>query len=144
MFPKLSRNCRMPASGSVSVHLLQCLALRNRGAVSQIWMLTGDKAETAVNIAFATQMLTSEMELFMCTLDSLGHNSVHAARALVGHRAERIRNDNASHKGWALCPALASLAVAACGCAAETAATLRVCCCGVETSRACESVCGHV
>ena len=29
----------------------------------QIWMLTGDKSETAINIGFATQMLSTEMEL---------------------------------------------------------------------------------
>jgi magnesium-transporting ATPase (P-type) len=38
----------------------------------QIWMLTGDKSETAVNIGFATQMLTNDMELLLLTLETLG------------------------------------------------------------------------
>ncbi len=37
----------------------------------QIWMLTGDKSETAVNIGFATQMLTNDMELLLYTVEAL-------------------------------------------------------------------------
>ncbi len=38
----------------------------------QIWMLTGDKSETAVNIGFATQMLTNDMDLLLLTMEALG------------------------------------------------------------------------
>jgi magnesium-transporting ATPase (P-type) len=38
----------------------------------QIWMLTGDKSETAVNIGFATQMLTNDMDLLLLTVEALG------------------------------------------------------------------------
>lgn len=37
-----------------------------------IWMLTGDKQETAVNIGYATKMLTNDMEHHVCTVDSAG------------------------------------------------------------------------
>ena len=45
----------------------------------QIWMLTGDKSETAVNIGFATQMLTNDMELLLLTRESLGADGMHSS-----------------------------------------------------------------
>ena len=31
----------------------------------QVWVLTGDKVETAINIGFSCQLLTKEMEMFI-------------------------------------------------------------------------------
>jgi magnesium-transporting ATPase (P-type) len=38
----------------------------------KIWMVTGDKQETAVNIGFATRLLTNQQRLVMCTMESAG------------------------------------------------------------------------
>lgn len=73
----------------------------------QIWMLTGDKSETAVNIAFATQMLSSEMELFMCTTDALGSNNSSQVLTMLASKAAVLRNDAASHRGDSRCGVLA-------------------------------------
>jgi magnesium-transporting ATPase (P-type) len=50
----------------------------------KIYMLTGDKQETAINIGFATQMLTNEFEQFLFTFEAFEHSEevVSAVHAL--------------------------------------------------------------
>ena len=48
------------------------VALREAGI--KTWVLTGDKVETAVNIAFSAGLLTSEMELVRITSESVEEN----------------------------------------------------------------------
>jgi phospholipid-transporting ATPase len=47
----------------------------------KIWMLTGDKQETAINIGYASKLLTSRMRLLTITGSSLEHTrKVHHRR----------------------------------------------------------------
>ena len=36
----------------------------------KIWVLTGDRQETAINIGYSCKLLTDEMDLIVCNVDS--------------------------------------------------------------------------
>jgi phospholipid-translocating P-type ATPase (flippase) len=52
-----------------------CIA-KLRAADMNVWMLTGDKMETAINIAFACQLLTTEMRRFEVSFESVEHECI--------------------------------------------------------------------
>jgi magnesium-transporting ATPase (P-type) len=49
---------------SENVHVCECF-IRFLQANLKIWVLTGDKQETAINIGFACSLLTEDMELLL-------------------------------------------------------------------------------
>jgi magnesium-transporting ATPase (P-type) len=55
----------------------------------RVWMLTGDKQETAVNIGYATQLLNDGLDTIMATVGSAG--SAVAGAALVRAKAAALR-----------------------------------------------------
>lgn len=62
----------------------------------KIWMLTGDKQETAINIGFATQMLTTEMEMLMFTSEAL--SSVSNVVPMIEAKAVELQLMNSEGK----------------------------------------------
>ena len=55
----------------------------------RVWMLTGDKQETAVNIGYATRLLDDGLEQLVATVASAG--SAAAGAAMVRRRARELR-----------------------------------------------------
>jgi magnesium-transporting ATPase (P-type) len=45
----------------------QCIATLARAGI-RIWVLTGDKMETAINIAFACSLISEEMQMFQVSV----------------------------------------------------------------------------
>ena len=78
------------------------------------WMLTGDKLETAVNIAFATQMLTSDMETETISSSAAEFKSSDAVVARLVSKAQDVTN-NKLNRTWTLhFPTLPACAVLLC------------------------------
>ncbi len=70
----------------------ETIAMLGRAGV-KVWMVTGDKQETAVNIGFATKLLDDKMRQIVATRDAAG--SVAAAIKRVRVAAKRIRREKA-------------------------------------------------
>ncbi|KAK4782668.1 hypothetical protein SAY86_007042 [Trapa natans] len=64
------------------------------GAGIKIWVLTGDKMETAVNIGYACKLLRQGMKLIVITLDALdeNHEKDMDKEAVVKVSSEAVRN----------------------------------------------------
>lgn len=60
----------------------------------KIWMVTGDKQETAVNIGFATKLLTETQRQIVATMESAG--GVNAAMRRMRIAAKRMRAERAA------------------------------------------------
>ena len=60
-----------------------------------VWMLTGDKQETAINIGYAVQMLSNAHNKMILTRDSLGAGNIDQASSLIAQHAEKFRDAQA-------------------------------------------------
>ena len=60
----------------------------------KIWMVTGDKQETAINIGFATKLLTESQRQIISTMESAG--GVNAAMKRLRVAAKRMRYERAA------------------------------------------------
>jgi magnesium-transporting ATPase (P-type) len=80
----------------------ETIALLAKGGV-KIWMVTGDKQETAVNIGFATRLLDDTMRQVVATAESAGSTAAAMRRLRIAAkrmRAERLE-DLARHSASA-------------------------------------------
>lgn len=48
----------------------------------KVWVLTGDRQETAINIGYSCKLLTEDMELFICNKDDRKSTETFLARRL--------------------------------------------------------------
>ena len=67
----------------VCMYMCVCVCL-----VHQIWMLTGDKQETAMNIGYATLLINDDMKQIVATVDTAG--SVAQSVDLIAATADRL------------------------------------------------------
>ena len=68
----------------------ETIALLGQGGI-KVWMVTGDKQETAVNIGFATRLLDESMRQIVATQESAG--GVQAAVKRIRIAAKRMRRE---------------------------------------------------
>ncbi len=63
----------------------------------KVWMLTGDKQETAINIGYAVQMLSNEYRQIVLTTNSLGSDGIDDCSRLIAQYADEFRQADEKH-----------------------------------------------
>lgn len=63
----------------------------------KVWMLTGDKQETAINIGYAVQMLSNEYRQIVLTTNSLGSDGIDDCSRLIAEYAAEFKQADEKH-----------------------------------------------